>query len=164
MRLRSNLNLIFFLLPSFLLMLNGCVSLSFKYSKNDANSNKVPKEVPAKETEKFSKSALHERQNKTRTIYVANHQLVPQSIVATLQDLGYQVQFSSQEINAITGERLRHEPLKVTVTYVKQSDDFVSVRANFSITNENTTIENIWYQNFFSKLNKSLFLAENGVQ
>jgi len=145
-------------------MLNGCVSLSFKYNKNNTSSNKTQKEVPVKETEKISKSALHERQNKTRTIYVANQKLVPQSIVATLQDLGYQVQFSSQDINAITGERLRHEPLKVTVTYVTQSDDFVSVRANFSTTNENNTIENIWYQNFFSKLNKSLFLATNGVQ
>jgi len=50
------------------------------------------------------------------------------------------------------------------IARLRSEQDESTVRANFSITNENTTIENIWYQNFFSKLNKSLFLAANGVQ
>jgi hypothetical protein len=145
-------------------LLSGCINLSFKYNKNSIDSNLQQKEIKTNNNEKISKSALHERQNKTRIIYAADQKHVAQSIVATLQDLGYQVQFSAQDLNVISGERLKHEPTKVTVTYTKQSDEFVSIRANFSITNESENIENIWYQNFFSKLNKSLFLTSNGVR
>lgn len=108
-------------------------------------------------------SVLQDRVPKTRVMYIGNKDIVAPAIVATLQDLGYQVDYSSTDLHLITGQRRVKDVEKVTVTFRHLDKDFVQIRANFSQFEGDPTTEMEKYQFFFSKLSKSLFLMTNGV-
>jgi uncharacterized lipoprotein YajG len=108
-------------------------------------------------------SVLQDRVPKTRVMYLSNKDIVAPAIVATLQDLGYQVDYSSTDLHLITGQRRVKDVEKVTVTFRLIDKDFVQIRANFSHFESDPTTEMEKYQFFFSKLSKSLFLMANGV-
>lgn len=108
-------------------------------------------------------SVLQDRVPKTRVMYLGNKDIVAPAIVATLQDFGYQVDYSSADLHLITGQRRVKDVEKVTVTFRLIDKDFVQIRANFSQFEGDPTTEMEKYQFFFSKLSKSLFLMANGV-
>lgn len=108
-------------------------------------------------------SVLQDRVPKTRVMYLSNKDIIAPAIVATLQDLGYQVDYSSTDLHLITGQRRVKDVEKVTVTFRLIDKDFVQIRANFSHFESDPTTEMEKYQFFFSKLSKSLFLMANGV-
>jgi len=113
-----------------------------------------------------SSSVLQERVPRTRVLFVDQNGVAAKAVVATLQDLGFQVDFSSRDLNLVTGWRIRDGRQlgeKVTVTYQRIDRDFVEFRANFSNETDDLTLQLLLYQNFFTSLSKSVFLAKNGI-
>ena len=105
-------------------------------------------------------SVLQERTPKTRVMYVSETKVVAPAIVSTLQDLGYQVEYSSSDLQLITGHKKSEQ---VTVTFGQIDKDFFQVRANFSSIDSDVGQEQLRYQSFFNMLSKSIFLRSNGV-
>ena len=111
-----------------------------------------------------SVSVLQERVPKSRVLFVDQDGVVAKALVATLQDLGFQVDFSSRDLNLVTGWRIGGQTgEKVTVTYQRIDKDFVQFRANFSNDGDDLGTQAVLYQSFFSSLSKSVFLAKNGL-
>ncbi len=106
-------------------------------------------------------SVLQNQSLTSRVFYVPDQSIVPAAIVSTLQDLGYFIN-DSNRTGYVSGIRTLHTDDRVTVTFRSEDDDFVTVRANFSISliDPNGAVQ---YQRFFSSLNKSIFLKINGL-
>ena len=105
-------------------------------------------------------SVLQDRTPKTRVIHADGSKVVALSIVSTLQDLGYQIEYTSSELRLITGHG---KDGKVTVTYNEINKDLVQVRANFSNLDDDISTENLKYQSFFNVLSKNVFLSGHGI-
>ena len=111
-----------------------------------------------------SVSVLQDRVPKSRVLFVDQDGVAAKALVATLQDLGFQVDFSSRDLNLVTGWRTGGQlGEKVTVTYQRIDKDFVQFRANFSNDGDDISSQAVRYQNFFTGLSKSVFLAKNGL-
>jgi len=112
----------------------------------------------------FPVTVLQDRVPKSRVLFVDQDGVVAKAIVATLQDLGFQVDFSSRDLNLVTGWRTGGQlGEKVTVTYQRIDKDFVQFRANFSNDGDDISSQAVLYQDFFTNLSKSVFLAKNGI-
>ena len=97
------------------------------------------------------------RQIQTRYFDTADKKKTMESIMATLQDLGFIIDKASLDIGTITATKLKGYKLRMTVSVFPRGTDKMTVRANgqFGIT----PIESpVLYQQFFDSLSKSMFL------
>lgn len=101
---------------------------------------------------------LETRQIQTRQYDTLDKALTMRSVVATLQDLGFTIDDADAELGVITATRLHEYTMRMTVTVVQRSDERVSVRANARI-NENAITDAATYQDFFTALDKAMFLT-----
>ncbi|MDH3993230.1 MAG: hypothetical protein OEV47_09970, partial [Gammaproteobacteria bacterium] len=90
------------------------------------------------------------------------------SVLATLQDLGFTIDTADLNVGTITATRLHHQEkyenytMRMTVTVRQKDDGRVAVRANARL-DESAVSNPRTYQDFFSALDKSIFLTIQGV-
>jgi len=80
-------------------------------------------------------------------------------VLATLQDLDYQIERVNPELGIVGGVRGRQ---RITVTVNPRGDNQVVVRASLHVR-RGASQDRLEYQLFFAALEKSQFLKENHV-
>lgn len=106
-------------------------------------------------------SQVQLRSIQTRTFETTDKDKTLRAVIATLQDLGFVIDKADETLGTVTGTKLNRYTVKMTVT-VRSHNNGVLVRANgqYNIT---PITDPIMYQNFFSSLEKAMFLQANAV-
>jgi hypothetical protein len=99
------------------------------------------------------------RAYQSRTFDGAGEHEVMRIVLATLQDLDYQIERVNPELGIVGGVRRRQ---RITVTVNPRGDNRVVVRASLQ-SRRGTSHDRLEYQRFFAALEKSQFLRENHV-
>jgi hypothetical protein len=109
-----------------------------------------------------SDSQVHVRQMQTRVYDALDKQDTLRSVLATLQDLGFVIDTADYEMATITATKLQDYELRVTVTVRDRNLNQLAVRANARIDDQ--VIDNpATYQDFFTVLDKAIFLTRHNV-
>lgn len=104
-------------------------------------------------------SQLQKRSYQTRYFDTADKEKVMRATISTLQDLGFLVNQANSTLGTITATRMQQRSLtQITVNIRPRGKDQISVRINAQYNNHPVT-DPKHYQNFFSSLEKSLFLT-----
>lgn len=113
-------------------------------------------------------SQLKLRSAQTRAFETTDGNKVLRGIVATLQDLGFMVTAADASLGTVTGRKFTTDgagqiyDLRMTVTVRPRDSRQMLVRANAEFNNRPVDDPQA-YQNFFTSLGKSLFLAGSQV-
>lgn len=81
-----------------------------------------------------------------------------QTVIATLQDLGFVMDKASFDLGSVSATKLQGYRIRMTVSVIPRGDEQVTVRANAQYNIEPITDPGI-YQQFFDALAKGMFLA-----
>lgn len=101
---------------------------------------------------------LQKRSYQSRTFETADKERVLRATISTLQDLGFVIDRADLTLGSVSGTKLAGHQTKITVSVRPKGNDRMLVRANaqFNVT----PIEDPQhYQDFFTSLEKSLFLT-----
>lgn len=103
---------------------------------------------------------LQKRSYQSRTFDTADKERVLRAAISTLQDLGFVIDRADLVLGSVSGTKLQGSQIKITVSVRAKGNDRMLVRANaqFNITPVEDPKQ---YQDFFSSLEKSLFLSAN---
>lgn len=102
------------------------------------------------------------RQYQARQFDTPDRERVLRAVIATLQDLGFVIDKADAVLGTVSATKLERYALRMTVTVTPRGTDRVVVRANAQYNLE-AVEEPQPYQQFFAALEKSLFLASQGV-
>lgn len=109
-----------------------------------------------------SSGQLQTRQKQTRECDTLDKRGTLRSVLATLQDLGFVIDKADHELATISATKLDEYTIRITVTVRERSPDRLAVRANASY-NDKPIDDPRAYQDFFSALDKSMFLTLHNV-
>jgi len=109
-----------------------------------------------------SDSQVHVRQMQTRVYDSLDKRDTLRSVLATLQDLGFVIDTADYEMATITATRLQEYQLRVTVTVRDRNSNQLAVRANARVDDQ-TIDDPRTYQDFFTVLDKAIFLTRHNV-
>lgn len=101
---------------------------------------------------------LQKRSYQSRTFETTDKERVLRATISTLQDLGFVIDRADSTLGSVSGTKLAGHQTKITVSVRPKGADRLLVRANaqFNVT----PIEDPeHYQDFFTSLEKSLFLT-----
>jgi hypothetical protein len=101
---------------------------------------------------------LQKRSYQSRTFETADKEKVLRAIISTLQDLGFVIDRADLMLGSISATKLDGNQIRITVSARPKGDDRMLVRANAQF-NVSPVEDPKQYQNFFSSLEKSLFLT-----
>ena len=107
-------------------------------------------------------SQVQIRQIQTRTYDSLNKQETLRSVLATLQDLGFVIDKADYELATISATKLQDYQIRMTVTVREREANRIDVRANARF-NEKPVEDSRAYQDFFSVLDKAMFLTLHDV-
>ncbi|MCB1659823.1 hypothetical protein [Agitococcus lubricus] len=105
-----------------------------------------------------NETQLQKRSYQSRIFDTTDKEKVLRATISTLQDLGFVIDRADLVLGSVSGTKLDGHQIKITVSVRPKGSDRMLVRANaqFNIT----PIEDPkHYQDFFSSLEKSLFLV-----
>ncbi len=102
------------------------------------------------------------RNMQTRAFDTADKNMVVRNVVSTLQDLSFVIDKADSDLGTVSATRLSGYQIRMTVT-VRPSDNRLLVRANAQY-NLKAIEDPVLYQDFFSALQKSMFLAANEIE
>lgn len=97
------------------------------------------------------------RQIQTRYFDTADKKKTLESVMATLQDLGFVIDKASFDLGSISATKLSGYSLRMTVIVIPRGEERMTVRANAQY-NIHPITDPLPYQQFFDALAKSLFL------
>ena len=110
---------------------------------------------------------LRIRSMQTRAFDTADENRTLRAIIATLQDFGFVIRKADEALGTITAVRIDKYPLRMTVTVRSRGGTQVLVRMNvYWRKNEHYILpvrDPIVYQDFFTSLEKSMFLVAHSV-
>ena len=106
-------------------------------------------------------SSVQLRSIQARAFETTDRETVMRAIIATLQDLGFVVDSADAAIGTVTATKLDGYDLRATVT-TRMIDERTVVRMSAQY-NKTVVAEPKPYQDFFTSLEKSLFLEANEV-
>ncbi len=109
-----------------------------------------------------SSSQLALRSIQTRAFDTNNRQLLLRSIIATLQDLSFVIDKADATLGSVSATKLNGYQLRMTVTVRPRGETQSLVRANAQY-NLVAVEDPEPYQQFFTALEKSLFLTAHNV-
>lgn len=97
------------------------------------------------------------RQMQTHYFETDDKKKTIESVLATLQDLGFVIDKASYELGAVSATKLSGYNLRMTVNVMPRSGNRMMVRANAQY-NVQAVDDPVPYQRFFDALSKSMFL------
>jgi len=98
------------------------------------------------------------RAMQTRYFDTEDKKKTMQTVIATLQDLGFVIDKASFEIGSVSGTKLNGYRVRMTVSAIPRGKEQMTVRANAQYNIEPINDPKI-YQQFFAALEKSMFLT-----
>ncbi len=104
---------------------------------------------------------LQLRQMQTRNFDDLTKKQALRAAIATLQDLQFVIDKADYVLGSVTGTKISHGVIKMSIIVRKKSTG-VTVRANARQGEEPLAQPEV-YQNFFTALDKSIFLVKNKV-
>ena len=107
-------------------------------------------------------SQLAIREAETREYDTLDKAMTMRSVISTLQDLGFVIDSADLTLGTVTATRLDKYTMRMTVTVREKGVKKIAVRANARIGEENVS-NPATYQDFFSDLDKAMFLTLNKV-
>ena len=102
-------------------------------------------------------SQLRLRQIQTRYFDTADKKKTMESVMATLQDLGFVIDKASFDLGSVSATKLSSYSLRMTVSVIPRSESRMTVRANAQY-NIQAVDDPAFYQQFFAALSKSMVL------
>jgi hypothetical protein len=104
------------------------------------------------------------RSVQTRSFDIKDRQMAMRGIIAALQDLGFIIERANEPLGLVTAARFAepnfYDVVGVTVTVRAETEGRMMIRAN-AIYNNKPIEDPKVYQNFFSTLERSLFITKN---
>jgi hypothetical protein len=119
----------------------------------------VPSTKAVLETEQ---SAVALRSFQQRAFDTTDKEMTMRSVIATLQDLSFVVDKADYDLGMVSATKLSGYQLRITVTVRPRGTTQMLVRANAQLGNE-AVEEPKPYQDFFTALEKSMFLTAHQV-
>lgn len=109
-----------------------------------------------------SESQVQMRQIQSRAFNTTNETKTLRTVIATLQDLGFVIDKADKDLGTVSGTKLDGYSLRMTVSVKSRGSKQTVVRAN--ATYNVTPVEDPQpYQQFFTALEKSMFLTAHSV-
>ncbi len=102
------------------------------------------------------------RSIQSRVFDTTDREKTLRTIIATLQDLGFVIDNADHTLGSVSGTKLDHYSLRMTVTVRPRGTNQLLIRANarFNVT---PVLEPEPYQKFFSALGRAMFLEAHQV-
>lgn len=107
-------------------------------------------------------SQVQMRAMQTRNYDTLDKRDTLRSVIATLQDLGFVIDKADYELATISATKLQDYQIRMTVTVRERDGQLLSVRANARY-NEDAILDPRAYQDFFTVLDKAMFLTLHEV-
>lgn len=106
---------------------------------------------------------LELRSMQTRSFETNDKNMVTRTAIATLQDLNFVIDKADAELGAVSATKLGgYAVIKITVSIRDKGDNLIAVRANATY-NLNPIEDSVTYQDFFTSMEKALFLTANKI-
>jgi len=102
------------------------------------------------------------RSMQTRIFDTADKKETMQTIIATLQDLGFVIDKASYDLGTVSGTKLNGYKVRMSVVAIPRGEDRMVVRANAQYNIDPIRDPEI-YQQFFAALEKGMFLTAHMV-
>jgi hypothetical protein len=109
-----------------------------------------------------NQGAVQLRSYQSRAFDTTDQEKTLRAIIATLQDLGFVVDKADATLGSVSATKLSGYSLRMTVTVHPRGDKQLLVRANAQYEDKGVE-EPKPYQDFFTALEKSMFLAAQEV-
>lgn len=109
-----------------------------------------------------SGSQVELRQMQTRDYDTLDKRGTLRAVVATLQDLGFVIDKADYELATISATKLQDYEIRMTVTVRDREGERLAVRVNARFNEDPITDPNA-YQDFFTTLDKAMFLTLHEV-
>ena len=103
------------------------------------------------------------RQMQSRVFDTGDKNQVVRTVIATMQDLSFVIDKADADLGTVSGTKLGGYQIKMTVTVRPQSATQMVVRANAQY-NLKAIEDPVVYQNFFSSLQKGMFLTAHSIE
>ena len=103
-------------------------------------------------------SQVQMRSIQTRAFDTTDKEKTLRTIMSTLQDLGFVIDKADTTLGTVSATKLKHYALRMTVTVRPRGETQLLVRANAQY-NVNPVTDPEPYQQFFTSLEKSMFLT-----
>ena len=107
-------------------------------------------------------SAVELRSFQTRAFDTTDKHKMMRTIIAVLQDLGFIIDKTDEDLGMVTGTKLSGYQIRMTVIVQPRGDKQLAVRAS-AIYNNNPIEDPMPYQDFFTALEKGIFLTAQKV-
>lgn len=101
---------------------------------------------------------LQKRSYQSRTFDTGDKEKVLRATISTLQDLGFVIDRADLMLGSVSATKQDKNTIRITVSARSKGSERMLVRANAQF-NVKPVEDPIQYQNFFSSLEKSLFLT-----
>jgi hypothetical protein len=109
-----------------------------------------------------SSSAVELRSFQTRAFDMTDKRIMLNAVIATLQDLDFIIDKADEDLGMVTGTKYSGYQIRMTVIVRPRGETQLAVRAS-ALYNDKAIEEPMPYQNFFTALEKSLFLTAHQV-
>ena len=107
-------------------------------------------------------SAVQLRSFQTRAFDTTDKHKMMRTTIAVLQDLGFIIDKTDEDLGMITGTKLSGYQIRMTVIVQPRGDAQLAVRAS-AIYNDKPIEDPLPYQDFFTALEKGIFLTAQQI-
>lgn len=107
-------------------------------------------------------SAVQLRSFQTRAFDTTDKHKMMRTTIAVLQDLGFVIDKTDEDLGMITGTKLSGYQIRMTVIVQPRGEKQLSVRAS-AIYNDKPIEDPMPYQDFFTALEKGIFLTAQQI-
>jgi hypothetical protein len=107
-------------------------------------------------------SAVELRSFQTRAFDTTDKHKMLRTTIATLQDLGFIIDKTDEDLGLVTGTKLSGYQIRMTVIVRPRGETQLAVRAS-AIYNNKPIEDPLPYQDFFTALEKGIFLTAHDI-
>jgi len=107
-------------------------------------------------------SAVELRSFQTRAFDTTDKYKMMRTVIAVLQDLGFIIDKTDEDLGLVTGTKLKGYQIRMTVIVRPRGEKQLAVRAS-AIYNNKPIEDPLPYQDFFTALEKGIFLTAQKI-